>query len=200
LARRTVRADLDGSHAAGEEALARWLLAPATLAELRDRHAAVEELRHRLDLREDLALLGDEARASLDSEPLRSGANSPRCWTRLHCACWPDALAWWQCGAGELDGLFHSRQDAGGRAGAGSAFGLLICASAFWRRLGAVNSRHDLALMAQVLVRLERERFSSPRLVELRRVWKPRGIRLWHIARLNRLVDCWIRAIISWCA
>jgi len=43
----------------GEETLARWLLAPATPDVLRDRQAAVAELRPRLDLREDLALLGE---------------------------------------------------------------------------------------------------------------------------------------------
>ena len=44
----------------GSETLARWLLEPAAPAEVRERHAAVEELRRRLDLREAIAMLGEE--------------------------------------------------------------------------------------------------------------------------------------------
>jgi hypothetical protein len=42
----------------GEEILAAWLLSPASLEEVRQRQGAVAELRQRLDLREELALLG----------------------------------------------------------------------------------------------------------------------------------------------
>ena len=39
----------------GEETLAKWLLAPSTVNEIAERHAAVRELRDQLDLREDLS-------------------------------------------------------------------------------------------------------------------------------------------------
>ncbi len=45
----------------GQETLARWLLEPAQIGAVRERQEAVEELRGRLDLREDLFLLGDAA-------------------------------------------------------------------------------------------------------------------------------------------
>jgi hypothetical protein len=45
---------------AGEETLATWLLWPASLEQIRQRQGAVAELRERLDLREELALLGAE--------------------------------------------------------------------------------------------------------------------------------------------
>ena len=48
---------------AGEETLARWLLAPAATSDVRARQEAVLELQPLLDLREDLALLGDEVGA-----------------------------------------------------------------------------------------------------------------------------------------
>jgi DNA mismatch repair ATPase MutS len=49
---------------------------------------------------------------------------------------------------------------------------------------------HDLALMAEVLVRLERETFSSARLAELRRALDTGGLApSRQIARLNRLVE-----------
>ena len=44
----------------GEETLAAWLLGPASLEEIGQRQGAVAELRQRLDLREELALLGAE--------------------------------------------------------------------------------------------------------------------------------------------
>jgi hypothetical protein len=53
---------------AGEDTLARWLLAPASPDQVAARHQAVEELRPLLDLREDLAVLGATVRSSLDPE------------------------------------------------------------------------------------------------------------------------------------
>ncbi len=51
----------------GEETLASWLLAPATVAEALERQSAVRELTSALDLRERLALAGEELR--LGSKP-----------------------------------------------------------------------------------------------------------------------------------
>src|SRR2546425_528070 len=47
----------------GEDTLAAWLRTPAGPGEVRERQAAVEDLRQRLDLREDLALLGADVPA-----------------------------------------------------------------------------------------------------------------------------------------
>jgi DNA mismatch repair ATPase MutS len=47
---------------AGEETLAAWLLAPASMAEAAAREAAVEELRTRVDFRERLAIAGEDLR------------------------------------------------------------------------------------------------------------------------------------------
>ena len=66
----------------GEAMLASWLLAPASREEIHERHEAIDELRPRLDLREDLELLGAEVRAGLD--PV--GAD------RL--VCRPEGLSW----------------------------------------------------------------------------------------------------------
>jgi hypothetical protein len=58
----------------GEDALAAWLRSPASPAEVRARQAAVGELRDRLDLREDLALLGRDVprQAVVDMRPFES--------------------------------------------------------------------------------------------------------------------------------
>jgi hypothetical protein len=62
---------------AGEETLARWLLTPADAAEARSRQGAVRELAARLDLREALAVLGDQTRTAVDAPVLRAWAQSP---------------------------------------------------------------------------------------------------------------------------
>ena len=62
----------------GEDALAAWLLSPSPVAEITQRHAAVGELRSRLDLREDIAILGDDLRGSASiPEHLRNGLKLP---------------------------------------------------------------------------------------------------------------------------
>src|SRR5581483_7187581 len=55
---------------AGQDTLARWLLAPATPEEAKRRNDAIAELRPRVDLREDLAVLADEAHEGVDATAL----------------------------------------------------------------------------------------------------------------------------------
>ncbi|HET8643955.1 MAG TPA: DNA mismatch repair protein MutS, partial [Vicinamibacteria bacterium] len=61
----------------GQEVLAAWLGAAAEVGELRQRQAAVAELTPLLDLREDMAALGAEARTAVDSTTLRRWATAP---------------------------------------------------------------------------------------------------------------------------
>ena len=49
----------------GEETLARWLLTPASIRETVQRQNAVAELREKLDLREDLTILGETSRVGV---------------------------------------------------------------------------------------------------------------------------------------
>lgn len=60
----------------GEATLARWLLNPSTVAEIRERHACIAELRHKLELREDLALLGDDEEVRVQPNALLKWARS----------------------------------------------------------------------------------------------------------------------------
>jgi hypothetical protein len=55
---------------AGEEILADWLAAPADRSEIIERQQAIEELRNRLDLREDLVISGTGIRPSIHPAPL----------------------------------------------------------------------------------------------------------------------------------
>ncbi|WAS96468.1 MutS-related protein [Nannocystis punicea] len=61
----------------GEATLARWLLQPATVDEVAARQEAVLALRERLDLREDLALLGGDVRAAVAPEALVAWGTAP---------------------------------------------------------------------------------------------------------------------------
>jgi MutS domain V len=69
----------------GESTLANWLLAPSALATVRERQAAVADLRQRLDLRDDLALQGAAPQIDLHPNALIEWAESPnvldRRWT-----------------------------------------------------------------------------------------------------------------------
>jgi hypothetical protein len=62
---------------AGEEQLAAWLKHPSPPRELLDRQAAVRDIGPRLDLREDLTVLGAEAQRAVDSSALSRWAAAP---------------------------------------------------------------------------------------------------------------------------
>jgi len=61
----------------GEETLAQWLLAPAALAEVRQRQTCIRDLRDRLDLRERIGVLGSESEPVLHPGRLLSWAEAP---------------------------------------------------------------------------------------------------------------------------
>lgn len=174
----------------GEETLARWLLAPAAPEVVRERQAAVAELRPRLDLREDLALLGEGVRSGEDAKALSAWAAAPA-WqisrsTRITTIglvlLGVITLILWITGFGGLPFLVA-----------------LILGRAFAFRLrnrvknviSAVDGPgRDLALLSQVLSRLEHEPFSSAHLVELRKALDVEGLPpSRQIARLNGLIN-----------
>ncbi len=174
----------------GEETLAGWLLAPSAAEVVRARQAAVAELRPRLDLREDLALLGEDARAGEDPTALAAWAAGPPWHTPRYVRAAAIALALlavatlilWIAGFGWLPFL--------SALVLGRLFTFRL-RSEVARVVGAVDDPgRDLALLSEVLSRLERERFSSPRLVELRAALDVEGLPpSRQIAKLNRLID-----------
>lgn len=190
--------------AAGEGALARWLLQPASVDEVYARHSAVDDLKTRLGLREDLAVMGEEVRSKVHPDALAAWAESApvlksglaRTAAFIMAGVWLFTLvAWFGWGWWEL-------------ALASSALNLFIN-SRFSERvqqtvpdLGvtAVSGGHklpstedvskDLAVLAVVLERLEREEFSAPKLVKLQAALKARGVFPSRaIVRLGRIVD-----------
>src|SRR5260221_10987075 len=176
---------------AGEEILAAWLRAPAPPEVILSRQAAVRELRGRIDLREDLAILGAEVRAEVHAEALASWGAEPR-----HLAPRPDrAVAFALSSLTVIAGAAW----AAGVVGPLPLSAVLAVEGAFaWRRrlavahvvLGVDGVGRDLALLSEVLERLERETFTSPHLARLRAALDSEGDPpSRRIARLNRLVE-----------
>jgi len=174
---------------AGEDTLAAWLLAPAPPDEIRARQVAVEELRPRIDLREDLALLGADVRTAVHPEALRAWASAPIC---LH-APWARYLAPLLAVAAVAGGILW-------------AFGhwqplavVVACealvALALRRRVQHVvhtveQPGSDLRTLGELLARVERERFTAPRLIALRARLDTEGVApSRQIARLRRCID-----------
>ena len=61
----------------GEEALAAWLKHPAQPDEIRARQEAVTELTGAIDLRENLAVAGEDSRITVDTDSLRRWTDAP---------------------------------------------------------------------------------------------------------------------------
>jgi hypothetical protein len=168
----------------GEDTLAAWLKAPASLEVIRSRQAAVRELHPMLDLREDLALLGPEIQEGVDY-------NAVIAWGEgevLLRAQWPRWVALGMgsisvlCFFGWILGLLGSLQETNAFGSfflTYGAFPLLIMLalqglfllpfiSRVNRVLAAVERRgRDLGMLARVLARLEAATFSSPLLSAL---------------------------------
>jgi MutS domain V len=61
----------------GEERLAQWLTAASPVSTIHARHKVIIELRDKLDLREELALLGEDLKVRLDPRSLENWAETP---------------------------------------------------------------------------------------------------------------------------
>jgi MutS domain V len=178
---------------AGEERLASWLMAPAPIPEILERQQSVEELRPRLDLREDVALLGAEVNAGAHPEELTAWAAREPVFTARQ-------TRWLQLVA-LLIGLFSAVAVVmwlgfGYRKTAMVALMIEATFLFLYRaQIGRVVAEverpgRELALLAEILGRLEQERFAAPMLVRLRSELDTEGKPpSWQIARLSRLIQ-----------
>ncbi len=159
----------------GEEALASWLLAPASLEEIAGRHRCVGDLASRLDLREDLAVLGEGTGASVHPQSLLTWAESPNVleqpwirWTArlLPILCVASAIVWAVAG---IPAPFVA---------------VILIEIAVLYRLGgrlaealdpAETAFEDLKMLAKLLVRVEREPFAAPAMQALVRALASHG-------------------------
>jgi hypothetical protein len=175
----------------GEETLAQWLKAPASRTDIEHRQQAVRELTPNLDLREDLAMAGEDIRAQVHPDALDRWAALPpvaffpgaRIVANFFVAVtlvllagfFLQQLTWhWPVTWLLIQGIFG-----------------FILRDKVLRVLSQVElPAHDLGVVAALLERLERERFESPSLNGLRQSFetqgKPASI---EIAHLRTLVD-----------
>jgi hypothetical protein len=176
---------------AGEAMLADWLMAPTDASTAAQRQAAIDDLRPRLDLREDLALLGEDIRAEVHSDALEQWGAAP-----------PVPLP----PGGRIVALLFAVTTAILVTGyflqvwpffVVALFVLIQSVFAIWLRprvnhiLGAVNApARDLRLLGQLLERLEREPFAAPRLLALRAELETNGMPpSRQIRQLHKLIE-----------
>ena len=155
----------------GEETLAGWLLAPAAPAEVRARQRAVAELAPRLDLREDLAVLGEDVRAEVDAASLAAWAEGPPLLPSpiaLGGAAAVASAAAVATLSGWLSGALHPVAFA---AGALAVWGLSRSVRDRVAQVlgGVARPGRELEVLAHLVARLEREPMDAdPRLAALR--------------------------------
>jgi hypothetical protein len=190
----------------GEDTLARWLLAPAAPETARARQEAVNELRPRVDLREDLAVMAEESRTGVDPVSLAAWGEAPGLLERgrLHTAV-RALTALGVVGAAALIAYVLSLLGAVRLSEPASILlrdvflvALAVNGTFLYRvekRIRVVvtaveEAAHELKLLSEVLVRLERESFHSPLLAaqcaSLDTEGTPPSKR---IGRLNRLME-----------
>src|SRR5258708_8967786 len=189
---------------AGRAALAGWLLHPerATVEAVRARQEAVNELRDRVELREELAVLGAEIAGEIESAHLASWAAEPplagsRGYRVLAIALSAAMLGTLPFAVAVVLFPFLLNQRLSPlyllpfiATGLLSAVVMRSLNARVKRVIGAVERREPaLALLALLLERLERERFSAPRLLALQDELTTSGEPASRaIARLRRLV------------
>lgn len=174
----------------GEETLADWLRSPAAVDVVRQRQEAVKELRPKLDLREDLSLLGEGVPSGESTRGLAVWANGPYWnispWIR------PTAIA-----ISVLTTITLILWFMGFSAIPFFVVLIIRAPYLYWLRkpVQRVISEVDgpganLSLLSDLLKRLESESYESAMLVELRAALDVEGSPpSKQIARLNRLVE-----------
>jgi MutS domain V/MutS domain III len=175
----------------GERLLAEWLLGPGEPSEVAARQDAVQELRPGVDLREDLALMGEDLRAALDDRKLGAWGTEPPVvffpgarWVALFLAIAAVATAvttlleWTSL----RPFLFVILAEITFTMATNKATGRVV--------QGVDKPANELRLIALLLERLERESFSSPVLASLRSRLLVEGTPATRqIQRLVRLAD-----------
>jgi len=175
---------------AGEERLAQWLLAPATIEVIRARQHAVEELRPRLDLRESLDLLGDDVRAGIEPDALADWGRTPR--VAIHPLARGIAIVLSVLAV--VTGLLWAFYSEGRTPFLAVVAAEIVFVLSTRRRVGEVYAgldlrAHDLVLLSSLLETLERETFRAEAITSLRSQLEIGGLPASKaIARLARLV------------
>ncbi|MBZ5695383.1 MAG: mismatch repair protein [Acidobacteriia bacterium] len=177
----------------GENRLAEWLCRPSPVKTIVERQGLIAELRPKLDLREDLAVTGEELRVRLN----------------------PESLTKWCEGTPVLGGTALRVIAAAFAFAAAAAFIYFVSTAILWpflavlivegilyawlqrRAIAVISEVHcnaeGLVLFSKILARLEKEPFASPRLqqlaAELKRGAEPGSRAIRRFARIVNWID-----------
>ncbi len=160
----------------GERRLADWLASPSEPAAIAARQEAIEELRPRLDLREDIALAGEDLRDAVDADRLAGwGQSKPA----LDAAIVPALAA-----VASLGTIVTFSAYSAGLANGWPLVGAVVVQAGLYYLVrdrvsealrGVDRAASDLGLLAELVARLERERLSSRRGAELQQMLRTGG-------------------------
>jgi hypothetical protein len=151
----------------GEERLAQWLKAPAFLDEIRERHASITDLKDRVDLREELAVIGEHSNVGIHPAALLTWAETPN--RLVHGRIfWVGVL---------LPVLAIGCTLYWGLTGIGTPLYITLIIEAIVLSIlrgpvdevlnGSETAFEDLRLFSELLLRVEREQFAAPPLQAL---------------------------------
>jgi MutS domain V len=177
--------------ATGENTLARWLLGPGEYEEVIARQESVAELRPRVDLREEFALMGEDIRAAIDADALAEWGAAPPAFFFKHARVVALVLA---VVAFVTFALFlaHLLNLVPFLFVVLFEMGFSLAIRDVMRSVAAKASApaRELRLVSLLLERLERELFASARLANLKRELATDGhAASREIARLQKMVD-----------
>lgn len=183
---------------AGEERLAAWLAASGEAEPLRARQRSVKDLIDRLDLREDLALLGGEVRVGIKPQVITDWGEAPAVFAPGKAAALR-AVSWLMPAIVVATIVVWAVTDLGALPFVG-ALGLVWVAARPFRTeieratLSVEEPGRELDVLAHLFERLERERFDDPALETVRKRLAGEGTGASaRIARLRRLI-AWLEA------
>jgi hypothetical protein len=174
----------------GEETLAGWLLTPSKAGEIRNRNGAVGGLRDQVDLREELAVLGEDAGVGVHPAELVKWAESTNQMKWQWMVWFAPVAAVSAIGAAIVWAIW----------GFVTPFVLIVAIEALLTYSlrepidaavhGTENAFHGLDVLSGVLARIESHTFQQPRLQELQRELSSNGVSASKaIERLRTLVD-----------
>jgi hypothetical protein len=174
---------------AGQELLADWLKEPATLEEIANRQASVQELQARLDLRAELAIFGEGVRTQVHAQALTTWAEAPaagrsgraRIVAAVLCAVWLATVVTWAVwGIWEFVVLI-------------GAVNLVVSTrykTHLEKNIATEEFENDLKLVGGVMRLLESENFSSAKLAALQAGLRAeRAPASQVVRRLRRLIE-----------
>jgi hypothetical protein len=148
----------------GEERLAQWLTGASPVSAIHERHKVLVELREKLDLREELALLGEDLKVRLDPRSLENWAETR---PLLPAGPWRIVTALLAISAAASTIFLLATLKLWPLAIVLSLEVIVL----LWLRVRAEKvvsavacNAEGLGLFADILHRLEHERFASPRL------------------------------------